>query len=357
MTIKGRVPLTLNKNILVLIALLFIYIDHKLFFASPGILIAIFTFFYFSPWLLKHPSILLAIVIFGFVVTLRKEHSVLELGKFLFMCGSFMLALHFHSNTKFPHIVLGVFFVVELALRIIYGDTFGGLYSIKSTGGLFQDSNFTGLFLAVILAAMYSNYTSRPIYIFSPARFFSLVFFGVLLLLTFSRTSYIFLFLLLVTKYSVRLGVLALLTVLLIVIVMFLQPSLGLGAFDGSLETKRNIFLGFIYLLSQGLEPVLFGFGRDGAFEVTQEVSGMSYAGHTIFGQIVEFGLIISTLYYYTAFLFIKKLYGNDFVFILIPIAGIAITGLSPLSYLGVLTFLYYFSEKSMGSFQKRIAN
>lgn len=355
--IEGRGSPTLNKNILVLIALIFIYIDYALFIASPGVLVAIFTFFYFIPWLVKNASILLAIVVFGLVVTLREEHSVLELGKFLFMCGSFMLILHFQSKTKFPFIVLGLFFVVELVLRIIHGDTFGGLYSIKSSGGLFQDSNFTGLFLAAILAAIFSNHRPMRKYTFSPIRVFSLVFFGVLLLLTFSRTSYIFFFFLIITKYSLRLGLLALLATLIITVVTFLQPSLSLGIFDGSLETKRKIFLGFIHLLSAGVEPILFGFGRDGAFEVTQDVAGANYAGHTIFGQIVEFGLILTSLYYYTAFLFIKKLYGNNLVFILIPISAIAIIGLSPLSYLGILCFLYYFTGKSMGHVQMRISN
>ena len=166
-----------------------------------------------------------------------------------------------------------------------------------------------------------------------------------------------FFFFLIITKYSLRLGLLALLATLIITVVTFLQPSLSLGIFDGSLETKRKIFLGFIHLLSAGVEPILFGFGRDGAFEVTQDVAGANYAGHTIFGQIVEFGLILTSLYYYTAFLFIKKLYGNDLVFILIPIAAIAITGLSPLSYLGILCFLYYFTGKSIGHVQMRISN
>jgi hypothetical protein len=78
------------------------------------------------------------------------------------------------------------------------------------------------------------------------------------------------------------------------------------------------------------------------------EATGSNLAGHTIFGQIIEFGLILTALYYYTAYLFIRKLYGDDYIFLLIPIAGIAITGLSPLSYLGILSFLYYFSEKSI---------
>ena len=357
MTIEGRSSPTLNKNIFVLIALIFIYIDYALFIASPGILIAIFTFFYFSPWLVKNASILLAIVVFGLVVTLRKEHSVLELGKFLFMCGSFMLILHYRSKTKFPFIVLGLFFVVELVLRIIHGNIFGGLYAIKSSGGLFQDSNFTGLFLAAILAAIFSYHRPMRKYSFSPIRVFSLVFFGVLLLMTFSRTSIIFFFFLIITKYSLKLGLLAFLATLIIIVVTFIQPSLSLEFIDGSLETKRKIFLGFVYVLSGGVETILFGVGRDGAFEVTQELTGATYAGHTIFGQIVEFGLILTSLYYYTAFLFIKKLYGNDHVFILIPILAISILGLSPLSYLGILCFLYYFTGKSMGHVQMRISN
>lgn len=357
MFVKNTIPLTLNKNILVLIAMVFIYIDYKLFMASPGVLVAIFTFFYFSPWLLKHSSILLSIAVFALVVIFRKEHSFLELGKFLFMCGSFMLILHFKNKTKFPFIILGLFFVFELGLRIMHGNGFGGLYSIKSTGGLFQDSNFTGLFLAAILAAIFSNYRLSPKYTFSPIRVFSIIFFGILLLLTFSRTSYLFFIFLIITKYSSRLGLMALLSLLIIVILTFVQPSLSLDVFDGSLETKRKIFLGFVYLLSGGIESILFGLGRDGAFVLTLDVTGANYAGHTIFGQIVEFGMILTSIYYYTAFLFIKKLYGKEFIFILIPIAGIAITGLSPLSYLGILCFLYYFAVKSMDRIQKRIVN
>lgn len=356
MTTKYITPYYMNKNILVPIALIFIYVDYKLFSASPGILISIFTFFYFSPWLLKNPSILSAIVMFGLVVMFRKEHSVLEFGKFLFMCGSFMLTLHFQSKPKFPFIIIGLFFALELLLRVINGSALVDLYSIKSSGGLFQDSNFTGLFLAAIVASILSNHGPIRKYIFKPRRIFSIVFFGILLLMTFSRTSLIFLTVLVVSKYSTRLGFYAFLVILIIFIYSFVNPTTSLSDIDGSLETKRFIFLGFMQLLSEGAESILFGLGRVESFQLTEAVSGAKYSGHTVFGQIVEYGLILVSLYFYTAYLFIKKLYGNDLIFILIPIATISVTGLSPLSYLGILCFLYDFSEKSICNSQKNVS-
>ena len=42
----------------------------------------------------------------------------------------------------------------------------------------------------------------------------------------------------------------------------------------------------------------------------------------------------------------IVKLYGKNLLFILIPIFAIGLSSLSPLSYLGILCFLYAFSER-----------
>ena len=358
MITESRKPLSLDKIILLLASLIFVYIENKLFIASPGIIIGTLTFLYFSPWVLKHKSIILNIVFFCLIVLSQKQQSIIEIGKFLFMCGSFMLILHFRIVTKFPFISLSMFFVTELLLRIILGDSFGTLYAIKSTGGIFQDSNFTGLFIATILAAIFSNYRlSIRKYKFSSIRILSLLFFGSLLLLTFSRTSVIFLFMLVLSKYSIKLGLFTLLIMIITIPFIFLDQSISFGYLDGSLETKRKIFYGFIFLLSEGLEPILFGMGRDGAFVITEDASGGAFAGHTIFGQIVEFGLVLSFLYYYTAYLFIKKLYGDGLLFILIPFGAIAITSLSPLSYLGILSFLYYFSEKSMSYDYKKKDN
>lgn len=346
-----------NKNLLILISLIFIYIDYELFFASPGVLISVFTFFYFSPWLFKHISILVTIAIFSMIVTFRPEHSIFELAKYIFVCGSFMLILHLRNNIKFPYIILSLFFILELFLRVLSGDGFGGLYSIKSSGGLFQDSNFTGLFLAVILAALYSSYQPIRKYTINPIRINYLIFFGILLLLTFSRTSILFFIFLVITKYSLRLGLLALAASILMVLLIFLQPSLFLGEIDGSLEARRKIFQGFMLLISQGTESTLFGLGRDGAFDATASAAGAKFAGHTIWGQFVEFGIVLTFIYYYTAYLFIKKLYGKEHLFILIPILSIAVLGLSPLSYLGMLSFLYYLIERNMRRFHEKKTN
>jgi hypothetical protein len=103
-------------------------------------------------------------------------------------------------------------------------------------------------------------------------------------------------------------------------------------------------------LVGQGWEPILFGVGREGAFELTKEAAGVSFAGHTLWGQIVEFGLVLTFIYYFTAYLLIKQLYGGDKAFILIPVLSIAVLGLSPLSYLGLLTFLYHVAEVGFSS-------
>ena len=342
---KNEDSLTINKSFLVLLALLLFYSNYKLVIFSPSIILAVWTVIYFSPWLLKQKSIIFLILMFLLTVILRPEQGILEFGKFIFMIGSFLLIKYFNKPTRFPQLAIASVFLLELFLRIYSADSFSSMYSIKSSGGMMQDSNFTGLFLAIILSSMIWRQRPKFNWTINLFELLSFIFFALLLLLTFSRTALLFLFFLILSRYSPKTGFIALLFLAFIIIFNFLQPN-TLSDIDGSLESKRMIFLGFLSLVNQGIEPILFGVGRDGAFDITSNATNTMFAGHTIFGQIVEFGLVINTIYYLTASIMIVKLYGKNLLFILIPIFAIGLSSLSPLSYLGILCFLYAFSER-----------
>lgn len=333
-----------NKSIILPLALMLFYFDYKLITFSPSIILAIFTFMYFSPWILKNKLLLSLLVIFTSIIFIRPEHGILELGKFIFMLGSFMLIKHFRNPIKFPLFTIGIFFLIELLLRIYQGGQIDSLYAIKSSGGLLQDSNFTGLFLACVLAPILVRNRAEWSINHKVIDFFVIIFLTTLFLLTFSRTAILFLVFLIISRQSSKLGFVGLIALITFVVYSFLKPE-NLGNIDGSLETKRQIFIGFMSLLSQGYEQILFGVGRVMAFEFTEDATSVSYAGHTIFGQIVEFGLLLNFIYYFSAFIMIKKLYGSQFIFFLIPIFAAGITGLAPLSYMGIMFFIYYAAD------------
>ena len=262
--------LSLKAGLIVFLSLFLIYSDSSLVVYSPSILLTTWTVIYFSPWLLKQIDILLLVFLQFLIIIFDNNHTMLELGKLIFMIGSFMLIMYFKEHFRFPHLVIAFFFLMELFLRMYEaGFNIVGLYSIKPTGGILQDSNFAGIFLSIIVASIIvAGITRLANFSVSKINFYSIIFFSFMLILTFSRTAFVFLFFLLLTIYSVRLSIIALVVALITIIYQF-SNSDSLLSIDGSLESKRVIFLGFIYLLNQGLDQILFGVGRDLAFDIT----------------------------------------------------------------------------------------
>lgn len=342
--------LSLKAGLIVFLSLFLIYSDSSLVVYSPSILLTTWTVIYFSPWLLKQIDILLLVFLHFLIIIFDNNHTMLELGKLIFMIGSFMLIMYFKEHFRFPHLLIAFFFLMELFLRMYEADfNIVGLYSIKPTGGLLQDSNFAGIFLSIIVASIIGRHYKAGKFSVSKINFYSIIFFSFMLILTFSRTGFVFLFFLLLSIYSVRLSIIALVVALITIIYQF-SNSDSLLSIDGSLESKRVIFLGFIYLLNQGFDQILFGVGRDLAFDITINATNKNFAGHTIFGQIVEYGLLVNIIFYYIAFALVKRLYGNHYLFLFIPVLAIGISSLAPLSYMGLLWFMYYFSSKSFNS-------
>jgi hypothetical protein len=174
---------------------------------------------------------------------------------------------------------------VELAYRMytsigLSGFTLAGFYSYKYSSLLFQDSNFVGFNIVALL--VFLDYAKDAIPRFKLKRAALLI----LLVLTFSRSCFITMFLIWVIQWIER-AHLAMKTVILIAVVTAAAIAIPILMTDGSVVTKMDIFKYFNEWLNTATPgDLLFGIGS-GNFIVK-----FNRESHTFFGLTTENGFL-----------------------------------------------------------------
>ena len=211
-------------------------------------------------------------------------------------------------------------FFLELILRLMFSwSGVMGLYSLKQSL-IFPDTNFIGVTLGFgLLLAFVSNVTRANVIIAS------------ILLFTASRTAWL-------AVAAARLGVVStranrcvLFGLIVAPIPLVLMLSEFLSGLDGSLGTKVDIFI-TILTGSLSTHDVLFGLGKANVKEFAEVTMGRSvHVGHTLPGNVMQYGLITVLSYLVYTSLFLPRNYrGVYFTFVL----AAGMTGLFPFAYL-----------------------
>lgn len=322
------------KSLFPILSYLLIY-DSKieLIIWSPSIIISIIYFIKNFLKILKDKTLSAIIVLIFIAITINPKLEYKELLRLIYSIGLYFLSkekVMNGNNTKNQIILL---LTAELILRIFNGDLNEiTLYSIKGSGGIFADSNFVGLLIVFAIIGLNnqknkSNYDLISIYLY------------ILLFLTFSRTAWIMLGTYLIGKKSISASIVILAGSIISPFIINYNEY-DTQEVDGSMATKIIIFKTFLHVLNSNLTDILFGLGREIPALISEELEGSSYSGHTIFGQIVQYGLIINLLFYTTAYKLFRKISDNANLIIIILLTG-GFLGLSPTSYFGLIFVTY----------------
>lgn len=281
--------------------------------------------------LVVRPLVLCAFLAVTLVVAINANLTNLELWRFLFVAAGIATAsliivrgCNVHATLRWTIFL----FVIELSLRLFAGNWMEiNVYSVKGSGGFFADSNFTAILLFTLTCACLQVATlKRYLFLLVP-----------LLFLTFSRTAWLMLlFYVLAEKWPRA----AIALIVLAVIGYAYVPDLGnVYTLDGSLVSKALIFTSFYHLLTSDPLSLLLGLGRSGAIEAAESLTGTSYSGHTLPGQIVQYGLIITLAFFSVFSWFVAKIISKPFAFLGAIVFG-GILGLFPSSYFGLVTIM-----------------
>jgi hypothetical protein len=211
---------------------------------------------------------------------------------------------------------------VELLVRILFFSNFTNIYGLKSSL-IFPDTNFLGVFFVPIAIVLFKCSQS----ILLKLKVISI------LLLTASRTTWISFFTVMFVYNKSRYFRFLFLSFMVIFppyIIYLLQDFLV--TLDGSLSTKLDIFLPLLYLGDDTIYRLVFGFGKINADLFADAVMERNvYVGHTIYGNILQYGILSLIAYFYLISFFVFKGYRTIF---LIYIFSAGVTGLMPYSYL-----------------------
>ena len=320
-------------------SLLLFYSNDSLIIFSPSILISIFVLgvYFIQGRLLVGIDFFVILSLFGLLIFLSENQGFYEIARVIYIYGGFSLAFYYRNLSrglplKNVYLILFSVFSFDLLLRIYASSGFQdfSVYSIKAGGGLYSDSNYSGLLLVVIIAELAEKYKEK----FSITIFLMLL----LLLLTFSRTAlFMLIFFVCAKKFNkIATSVVVSLFSLLVYLALNLQDvDLGLSAIDGSLNTKYLILQSFGVLMREDLYGLLFGMGR--ASE--QVLDAYGYIGHTVFGQIVQFGAIqVFVIIFLLRKYLIKYSANPDALFLTIMFGGMF--SFFPSSYIGLIVLL-----------------
>ncbi len=312
--------------------------DQELIVYSPAIIFSLLYLLRAFCWLIIKPYLILSLLILSTIIIFNQNQEVKDLFRFLFVIGGVASVRYIKLTGNTAYYPFLIFFLIEFSLRVIHG-TYEelNLYSLKGTYFLFFDSNFVGLF---ILSAMCGMIVSN----FHINNKFKFSILGILLLLTFSRTSIIILLSFIFLNYFKKIGFLFLLIVALFPFYVNYY-GIDLSLVDGSFGSKQLIFQSFFYLLNNNIEAILWGIGRDNAIELAIDVTSTSYSGHTIYGHIVQFGLIQYLIFLVVPFYIARNYVKNIFPFFISLLIG-GFIGLSPVSYLGSLLLVYFVFQR-----------
>lgn len=322
--------------ILIFASFLLIYIDDALSIYSPSILVSLsFLILYLMHGrLLVGSDFFIVLFLFTLSILMSENQSVKELFRLVYIYGGISLAFYYKNisrklsiNTLF--LIFFLIFLLDLILRIFISSDLLNLsvYSIKGGGGLFSDSNYSGLLITIIIIELFER--NKRMFTFSILIMF------IFLLLTFSRTSML---MLIFYFFSIKFEQFSkILLVLLFCALLYLAyfPEIlifDVSLIDGSLNSKYFILQSFAAFTELDIKTLLFGLGR--ANEEFLEI--YRWTGHTLFGQIVQYGFLQISLLLFLIFKYLK-LYSSEPNAMFKTIFFGGIFSFFPSSYIGLI--------------------
>ena len=274
------------------------------------------------------------------LIAFSETQNFRELFRLIYIYGGISIAYYYRNlssalSLKTVYLILFFIFLSDLLLRFfvsleLQASSVYSVYTIKAGGGLYSDSNYSGLLIVVAIVELIARYKVKlnlPILAM-----------GLLLLLTFSRTAIL---MLIFYGFALRFKNFAIFTTVLsffLLILLALYPqilNLDLSLIDGSLNSKFLILQSFGQLIREDLGGLLFGLGR------TDEliIYTYGYTGHTLFGQIVQFGLIQVLVFIFILRKYLSHYSTNpDALFLTLFFCGLF--SFFPSSYIGLIILL-----------------
>ena len=266
-----------------------------------------------------------------------------EIFRFIYVLGGVAFARRMREgcHEQLLFVLLFCLLTTELGLRIAHGDfSEVAIYSMKATGGVFADSNFTAVFVFAIIASMIER---RDLWRYLPAMM-------LLLLLTLSRTCWLMAGFYILARKFPKLGAVGI--VVGLVFPVFLSGVLETSEADGSLLSKWYIYQTFIDVLRNRPATLLLGVGRSAATELAEEITGTTYSGHTLVGQTLQYGIVVMCGFYYVLCRYTREFVPRPYAFVATLLFG-GVIGLAPSSYIGLLfvaaTAVYHCHKTAMG--------
>lgn len=317
----------MKATFLIIFSLLLIYVNDSLIIYSPSIIICLMFLLFTKDGidLLFKPDVLLLLLIFIYVLSSSPFLESKELVRLLFVLGGIALANNLkRRQLYFKHLLYSMYliFTLDLLLRILVADFNNiSIYSLKAGGGIFSDSNFSAIMILSVIIVLLDYPESKK----------HLIITLIFLLLTFSRTTWIMLIFYFIIRKHKGLSILSLILFTLFP-VLIISTDKDIWNFDGSMRTKILIFEVFFEIFKSDPLSLLTGLGRNPMLNNIEQ----SYAGHTIFGQIVQYGVLITSSFIYLFYRYSKNFSLHSLAFFSTILLG-GIISLFPASYVGMI--------------------
>jgi hypothetical protein len=323
-----------NQKLLFLASLILIYLPGgDLLLVSPAIFISMLAFVKSIRRIFRQHALIIYLILTLAITAVIPDQSIKEFARLIFVIGSFFVIKYLNILERDIFYSFTAFFIFELAIRVAAGDFSEiNLYSIKGSAGLFGDSNFVGLILVYCIAGLIDQESLKT----NKLKILILV---ILLVATFSRTAWIMLAAFVISRKSKVIGV-VLVAIAALTPVYFFYMEIDVKDIDGSLSSKIIIFNTFLYTLLNDPTSLLWGLGRTAPGVIAEELSGTTYQGHTLYGQIVQYGIIMNFIFYLVAYKLSKLIVRDSFPLMASALVG-AFLGLSPTSYFGIILLVY----------------
>lgn len=307
---------------------------------SPGLYASMFALLYISSSqiyyvalsgfaVLKEKLYSSILVILLTVITLMKTSEnelLIELGRLFYIIGCLLIAERIkHQSSSLINRFIPFIFFIDFIYRIItmlfLGKSFLDMYSWKSSL-IFPDTNFIALILLFYLLPFITYHIGRG-------------YFAIILLLScISRGAFIGFML---SYLSNRIIFIALILSVLI------YYYLGFHRDDilGSLGTKIVIFKMSLFILFTDIDYAFWGVGKLAVTTLSNELGqrfGGTTVGHTIFGVIVEQGLVWVFL---ALTLTLRCVVVTERWRFGLMLGVVGFLALFPITYLGLLVIVY----------------
>lgn len=252
-----------------------------------------------------------------FILSFSGADIVKDLGRLVYLHGCLSLIpfiLRSRSEKEILFTTLIILFS-DLVFRSVSGFPYTNIYTLKSSY-ILVDTNFIGQLILSIL--IFIPFWKSKTWLF-------------LLISTFSRTAWAGYIFIRLSRGTFLIPVIIILTML----VIYINGDDFIRQFDGSLRTKLEIMAVFLNVLSlDNINIILFGAGKLEVFSWLKETHNYSgTVGHTIFGLILELGLLQIILFFFTVNLYLCVDQKSKFWF---PIIFMGVAGLFILTYLGL---------------------